>query len=68
MFIPQTRYNLSRQPIFDTANKSEDCASSDLNINNAFTWTDASTKLFIDLYKEKKVLINRKIKTRKIMW
>ncbi|XP_077262677.1 uncharacterized protein LOC143897712 isoform X2 [Temnothorax americanus] len=50
------------------ANK-ENCSSSDLDINRAFTWTDASTKLFIELYKEKKELLtNRKIKTRKILW
>lgn len=34
-----------------------------------FTWTDASTKLFLDLYKEKKQLLyNKKIKTKKILW
>ncbi|XP_020299374.1 uncharacterized protein LOC109863527 [Pseudomyrmex gracilis] len=35
----------------------------------SFTWTDASTRLFIELYKEKKdLLTNRKIKTKKILW
>lgn len=37
--------------------------------NNPFAWTDASTKLFLTLYKEKKDLVtSRKIKTRKVLW
>lgn len=37
--------------------------------DNTFFWTDASTKLFISIYKEKiDLLINRKIKTRKVLW
>lgn len=41
----------------------------DLNINKTFTWTDSSTKLFIELYKEKRQLLtNRKIKTKKLLW
>lgn len=37
---------------------------SPLNINKTFNWTDVSTKLFLELYKEKReLLINRKIKT-----
>lgn len=35
----------------------------------SFAWSDASTKLFLGLYKEEKdLLINRKIKTRKVLW
>jgi len=42
---------------------------SPLNVNKTFNWTDASTKLFLELYKEKReLLINRKIKTRKMLW
>ncbi|XP_071631815.1 uncharacterized protein [Temnothorax longispinosus] len=38
-------------------------------IDDTFAWTDASTKLFLSIYKEKiELLINRKIKTRKILW
>lgn len=34
-----------------------------------FSWTDASTRLFLSLYKETKYLVTqRKIKTRKILW
>lgn len=34
-----------------------------------FFWDDAKTKLFLQLYKEKKdLLINRKIKTKKVLW
>lgn len=34
-----------------------------------FAWSDASTKLFLTLYKEKKELLTtRKIKTKKILW
>lgn len=43
--------------------------SEELSIQETFTWTDASTKFFIELYKEKKQLLtNRKIKTKKILW
>ncbi|XP_071578357.1 uncharacterized protein [Temnothorax nylanderi] len=38
-------------------------------IDDTFAWTDASTKLFLSIYKEKiELLINQKIKTRKILW
>jgi len=41
----------------------------ELNIQETFTWTDASTKYFIELYKDKKELLtNRKIRTKKILW
>ena len=34
-----------------------------------FFWNDVKTKLFLQLYKEKRnLLINRKIKTKKILW
>lgn len=36
---------------------------------NSFHWSDASTKLFLQLYKDYKELVaQRKIKTKKIMW
>lgn len=39
------------------------------NTEETFSWCDVSTKLFLCLYKEKRVeLENRKIKTKKIMW
>lgn len=53
----------------DSETNKENCSSSYVNTNEAFTRSDSSTKLFIDLYKEKKILLtNRKIKTRKILW
>lgn len=36
---------------------------------DAFLWNDASTKLFLDIYKRKRDLVNtRKIKTYKLLW
>ncbi|EFN89255.1 hypothetical protein EAI_09798, partial [Harpegnathos saltator] len=36
---------------------------------NTFTWCDASTKLFLSIYKEmNKLFKNRKIATKKILW
>lgn len=45
----------------------EDKIRREENRNQTFSWSDASTKLFISLYKEKRVA-NRKVKTKKIMW
>ncbi|KYM98401.1 hypothetical protein ALC62_10887 [Cyphomyrmex costatus] len=39
------------------------------NTSVSFLWTDATTKLFLDIYKRKKDLVNtRKIKTYKHLW
>jgi len=50
-------------------NKNNNSTMPELNIQETFTWTDASTKYFIELYKDKKELLtNRKIRTKKILW
>lgn len=37
--------------------------------HNTFTWCDASTKLFLNIYKEmNKLFKNRKIATKKMLW
>jgi len=49
-------------------NKNNNSIMPELNIQETFTWTDASTKYFIELYKDKKELLtNRKIRTKKIL-
>lgn len=49
-------------------NASNEMVSNELT-ENTFHWTDASTKLFLHIYKDYKDLVApRKIKTKKIMW
>lgn len=39
------------------------------NIEETFSWSDASTKLFLCLYKEKiHLLTTRKIRNKKVLW
>lgn len=44
-------------------------APENLHREDSFSWTDATTKLFLTLYKEKRdLLTKRKIKTKKMVW
>lgn len=53
----------------DKEQEKENNINESLIKEKAFNWNDAATKLFLDLYKQKKDDVNtRKIKTYKLMW
>jgi len=60
--------NILNNAISDELNN-ENINETEKIYREVFCWTDASTKLFLSLYKENKDLIaQRKIKTKKILW
>ncbi|XP_024891333.1 uncharacterized protein DDB_G0286591-like [Temnothorax curvispinosus] len=60
--------NVTERQVSEIINN-EDEIGREENRNQTHSWSDASIKLFLSLYKEKSVqLANRKLKTKKIMW